>query len=82
MDISKLSLVELKALGFELKNQLEITQSNLKMVYTELENRLSANKKQMENTEEVIVPEVVTAEEVGIKEEQVVVEAPVEEVVA
>ena len=82
MDISKLSLVELKALGFELKNQQELTQNNLVMVYKELENRLSANKNNMENTEEVIVPEVVTAEEVGIKEEQVVVEAPVEEVAA
>lgn len=55
IDISKMSDIELKALGFDLKNEREMIEQNLQVLYTEINRRLSVNKKTMENTEEVKV---------------------------
>lgn len=74
--ISKMSDIELKALGFDLKVQQEKLEENLQVLYTEINRRLSANKKTMENTEEVKVEEIVAE-----PTPEVVVETPTEEVV-
>lgn len=71
-----MSDIELKALGFDLKVQQEKLEENLQVLYTEINRRLSANKKTMENTEEVKVEEIVAE-----PTPEVVVETPTEEVV-
>jgi len=39
MDIKKLSVTELKAMGFDFQNQIDIARQNLSVILTEIEAR-------------------------------------------
>lgn len=50
MDISKLTVIELKALAFDIQQKIKVDQNNLKIVFEEISKRLSDEQKQMENS--------------------------------
>jgi len=59
MDITKMSVVELKALAFDLLVQLENVQNNLKLVNAEIEKKVKSEREEKEKVSPVTSKKVV-----------------------
>lgn len=57
VDITKLSVTEIKALAFDVRNQLEIAQNNWNLINGELQRRAKEQESKLVTPTEVVPPQ-------------------------